>query len=247
MSSVTSASERPRRVTRTPARRVLSVATGANSPWRRCATRSERSSAGGPAGPAGGLDLRAGVVAARELQLPARKPVLDASSQRQPCAGERSVGCVVVGRGEDARLDRLAVERRQLEAAAWLELALAFQRRPHQTIVEPPVRHRCDSSARRRPHRHAGPNCNLPSPGDTRGRARSCRARRESSPATLARVRRNTGYRTETIRRQSRRRTLSLARRYPHDARHERSRGRCPSPLTDEFASRSRHARRRRR
>ena len=61
-----------------------------------------------------------------QLQLPDAPPALGAPAQRDARARERAVGGVVVDRGEDARLERLAAEVGELEALRRLELALVL-------------------------------------------------------------------------------------------------------------------------
>ena len=91
---------------------------------------------------AGRLELLTSVLA-RELQLPAGEAVLDASAQREPTAQQRLRRRVVVGRSEEARLERLAEIRRQLERRIRVELQLALERHLHPPILEqrsPPAR-----------------------------------------------------------------------------------------------------------
>lgn len=64
---------------------------------------------------------------ARELQLPETLPVLDPVAQRDAVLGEPVRPCVVVGRDEDARLERVAAQLGQLEGAVGLQLHLAFE------------------------------------------------------------------------------------------------------------------------
>ena len=82
-------------------------------------------------GPAGRLDLRACVPAARQLELPARQPVLDPPAERDARACERAVGSVVVGGGEQARFERLAREVGERESLGQLELQLPFDEGAH--------------------------------------------------------------------------------------------------------------------
>src|ERR1051326_8406205 len=71
-------------------------------------------------------DLRPSVLA-RQLQLPDRLAVLDAAAKRDASAGERTRGRVMVRRGEDAKLEWLTSERRQLKIGRRLELELTFE------------------------------------------------------------------------------------------------------------------------
>ena len=74
------------------------------------------------------LDLRSRVLATRELQLPSRHAVLEPTAKRDPGAGERAAGSVVVRRREEPGVEPFALERRQLEAVRRLELQLTFKR-----------------------------------------------------------------------------------------------------------------------
>ena len=69
---------------------------------------------------------------ARELQLPQPLAVLEPVSQRHSSAREAVVRRVVVGRDEEARLDRLTAELGQAELLARTELHLALDRFPNR-------------------------------------------------------------------------------------------------------------------
>src|SRR5579862_878308 len=77
------------------------------------------------------LELRAGRRVAWQLELPARDAVLEAAAQGDARANEGAPRRVVVRRGEDPRLERLARQRREREPRAWIELQLPFERVPH--------------------------------------------------------------------------------------------------------------------
>ena len=79
------------------------------------------------AGPACSLELEPRL-ALRQLQLPEPLSVLDPVPQRDAAARQPVVGRVVVGRDEEARLDRLAAELGKPELLARPKLHLALER-----------------------------------------------------------------------------------------------------------------------
>ena len=84
------------------------------------------------------LELEARVIA-RQLELPDALAALGPAAQRDARARERAVGRVVVDGREDARLERLAAEVRELPAGRRLELLLVFDGRAHpapKTILD---------------------------------------------------------------------------------------------------------------
>src|SRR5258708_31460839 len=78
---------------------------------------------------------------ARQLQLPTRDGLLDPAAQRASAAREAARRCVVVGRGEHARLERFARELWHREIAARLKLYLAFERLAHVFDRRSPLGH----------------------------------------------------------------------------------------------------------
>src|SRR5207245_902415 len=85
------------------------------------------------------LDLQAAVLG-RELELPERVAVLDAAADRDAHPGERPSRHVVVGRREDAALERLAVEFGEDVSGRRLELDLCLGGDAHRVTLDGPAR-----------------------------------------------------------------------------------------------------------